>query len=196
MDLKDAKRELRKEKIAAREALTEEERFSCSAAICRRITETHAYRDAGTVFAYKWVRGEVKLDSLEEAAAHDGKRLVYPLCVSRTEMIAVEPGAGEDAWKDSGSFGIREPDPEKGRICDPSEIDLVICPCSSFDEEGHRLGMGGGYYDRYLPDCVNAVRIAAAFEVQKADFVPADEHDCIVDAVVTEKSCYINKKND
>ena len=82
MDLKDAKRELRKEKIAAREALTEEERFSCSAAICRRITETQAYRDAGTVFAYKWVRGEVKLDALEEAASRDGKRLVYPLCIS------------------------------------------------------------------------------------------------------------------
>ncbi len=138
----------------------------------------------------------LKLDALEEAAARDGKRLVYPLCVSRTEMIAVEPGDCEDAWKDSGSFGIREPDPEKGRICGPSEIDLVICPCSSFDEEGHRLGMGGGYYDRYLPDCVNAARIAVAYEVQKADSVPADEHDCIVDAVVTEKSCYINKKND
>lgn len=196
MDLKDAKRELRKEKIAAREALTEEERFRCSAAICRRITETQAYRDAGTVFAYKWVRGEVKLDALEEAAARDGKRLVYPLCVSRTEMIAVEPGDCEDAWKDSGSFGIMEPDPEKGRICDPPEIDLVICPCSSFDEEGHRLGMGGGYYDRYLPGCTGAARIAVAFEVQKADEIPSDEHDCPVDAVVTEKCCYINKKND
>ena len=190
MDLKDAKRELRKEKIAAREALTEEERFSCSAAICRRITETQAYRDAGTVFAYKWARGEVKLDSLEEAAAHDGKRLVYPLCVSRTEMIAVEPGAGEDAWKDSGSFGIREPDPEKGRIVSPAEIDLVICPCSSFDEEGRRLGMGGGYYDRYLPLCTKASKIAAAFEVQKAPEIPADEFDVPVEAGVTETGIY------
>lgn len=193
--LSDRKRELRKSRISAREGLTEEERIAKSSEICKNITMQPEYAAAETIFIYKWVRGEVKLDSLEEAAAHDGKRLVYPLCVSRTEMIAVEPGAGEDAWKDSGSFGIREPDPEKGRICDPSEIDLVICPCSSFDEEGHRLGMGGGYYDRYLPDCVNAARIAAAFEVQKADAVPADEHDCIVDAVVTEKSCYINKKN-
>lgn len=194
--LSDRKRELRKSRISAREGLTEEERIAKSSEICKNITMLPEYAVAETIFIYKWTRGEVKLDALEEAAARDGKRLVYPLCISRTEMIAVEPGAGEDAWKDSGSFGIREPDPEKGRICDSSEIDLVICPCSSFDEEGHRLGMGGGYYDRYLPDCVNAARIAAAFEVQKADSVPADEHDCIVDAVVTEKSCYINKKND
>jgi 5-formyltetrahydrofolate cyclo-ligase len=56
--------------------------------------------------------------------------------------------------------------------------------------------MGGGYYDRYLPGCTGAARIAVAFEVQKADEIPSDENDCPVDAVVTEKCCYINKKND
>lgn len=194
MHLNDCKKQLRIDKIRAREALSEETRVQFSGEICRRITELPEYAAAETIFAYKWVRGEVKLDDLEACAMRDGKRLVYPLCISRTEMVAVEPGAGDGAWKEGGSFGIREPDPEKGRIVSPEEIDLVICPCSSFDEEGKRLGMGGGYYDRYLPGCTNAVKIAVAFEVQKADKIPTDEYDFGVQAVVTEAGIYRVKK--
>ncbi len=189
-DISTEKRILRKEKIRARESLTEEERVLFSQKICHRITGTPEYRSADIIFIYKWVKGEVKLDDLEDDARRDGKRIVYPLCVSKTEMAAVEPGDGEEAWKDSGSFGIREPDPEKGMLVEPEEIDLIICPCSAFDEHCRRLGMGGGFYDRYLPLCTNAKVIAAAFEVQKADEIPADASDCRTDAVITEAACY------
>lgn len=190
MELRNCKKELRKNKISARESLTEEERITKSYDICKNITDMPEYAAAKTVFIYKWVRGEVRLEELETDAARDGKRLVYPVCISRTEMIAVEPGATKGAWKDSGSFGIKEPDPAKGRVADPAEIDLVICPCSSFDEEGRRLGMGGGYYDRYLPECINAAIIAVAYEVQKTDEIPADENDVRVDAVISEEKIY------
>ena len=190
MDINNRKKNLRKNKIQAREALTEAERLAKSYDICKNISNLPEYAEAETIFAYKWVRGEVKLDELEAMAAEDGKRLVYPLCITRTEMIAVEPGAGESAWKESGSYGIREPVPERGTVTDPADIDLVICPCSSFDEEGRRLGMGGGYYDRYLPLCMNAARIAVAFEVQKAEEIPADELDVPVDKIVTELGIY------
>lgn len=194
MDLRQSKKELRKNKIHARETLTEAERIAKSSEICKNITKLPEYVSAKTIFAYKWTRGEVKLDHLEACAERDGKRVVYPLCVSRTEMIAVEPGDGDGAWKKSGSFGIREPDPEKGRITDPADIDLVICPCSSFDEEGRRLGMGGGYYDRYLPECINAAKIAVAFEVQKADKMPTDGYDFGMQAVISEAGIYRVKK--
>ena len=180
------KKSLRKEKIHARETLTEEERIAKSSEICQIIVNSSEDAAARTIFAYKWTRGEVKLDDLEACAERDGKRMVYPLCISGTEMIAVEPGSGEDAWKASGSFGIREPDPEKGKVTDPAKIDLVICPCTAFDEEGRRLGMGGGYYDRYLPECINAAKFAVAFEVQKSDKIPADEFDIKVQAVISE----------
>ena len=188
------KKSLRKEKIHARETLTEAERIAKSSEICQIIVNSSEYAAARTIFAYKWTRGEVKLDCLEACAERDGKRIVYPICISGTEMIAVEPGSGEDAWKASGSFGIREPNPDKGKVTDPAQIDLVICPCTAFDEAGRRLGMGGGYYDRYLPLCTKSAKIAVAFEVQKADTVPADAFDCSVDAVITETLCYTAKR--
>ena len=187
MDLNEYKKKLRKEKIRAREALPEEDRIRYSAEICGRIVRTPEYAEADIIFVYKWVRGEVRLDELEKQAASDGKRLIYPLCVSTSEMLAVEPGAGDDAWTDSGFMGIREPVPEKGRIIDPAEIDLVIAPCSAFDEKCKRLGMGGGFYDRYLPECTGAKIIAAAYEVQCAEEIPAEEFDFTPGAVVTEE---------
>ena len=128
--------------------------------------------------------------SSEEAEHADfaEKRLVYPLCISKTEMIALEP-LGEDSWKD-GYCGIREPVREKSVEIRPEEIDLVICPCTVFDEAGGRMGMGAGFYDRYLPRCTNAHIVAVAFEAQKADCVPMEPWDRPMELVFTEKAVY------
>ena len=186
-DVKEFKRALRKEKIAAREALADEDRIEWSRSICRRVLETEEYKKANVIFAYKWYTGEVKLDALEAQAKADGKRLVYPLCISNTEMEAIEPGDEEGAWTDSGYKGIMEPVREKGVIVAPEDIDLVVAPCSAFDDECRRLGQGGGFYDRYLPKCSDADMIAVAFEVQRAEEIPTDEYDFAVPAVATEK---------
>ena len=185
MTLDPYKNDLRKEKIRARESLSEEERVKLSVAICERILETPEYASAETIFIYKWFNSEVKLDRLETQAAADGKRLIYPLCISKTEMLAIEPGAGDEAWK-KGFAGISEPALEKGTVIDPSEIDLVISPCVSFDDDCRRLGMGGGFYDRYLPQCTESKIIAAAYELQKSAEIPICDYDFPVDAVVTE----------
>ena len=183
------KKWLRRRKIHAREELTEEERIAKSAEICRRIAETEEFISARTVMLYKWTRGEVRLDGLEAIASAQGKRVAYPKCMSRTEMIAILPGEGTDAWT-RGSFGITEPDPDKGTVVPPEDIDLIITPCTSFDEDHRRLGMGGGYYDRFLPKCINADVIAAAYETQKAETIPAEEFDAGVDIIITESSSY------
>ena len=193
---------LRKSRIAARDALSAEERDRLSKSIVSRILASPVFRQAKTILIYKGIRGEVRLEALEEAvgigaagsseeAEHADfaeKRLVYPLCISKTEMIALEP-LGEDSWKD-GYCGIREPVREKSVEIRPEEIDLVICPCTVFDEAGGRMGMGAGFYDRYLPRCTNAHIVAVAFEAQKADCVPMEPWDRPMDLVFTEKAVY------
>ena len=176
---------LRREGIAARNALGAEERARRSAAAAELIASSDEFAGAGTVMIYDAVRGELSLAPLLEHPAAAGKRFVYPLCVSRAEMKAYVPGA----WK-RGAFGIREPDPEQSEEIDPSGIDLVICPCTVFDEAGNRIGMGAGYYDRFLPQCSRAAVMAAAFEAQKAPAIPAQPWDRPVGAVVTESRIY------
>ena len=76
----------------------------------------------------------------------------------------------------------------------PENIDLVICPCTVFDENGGRIGMGGGYYDRFLPKCTKASVIAVAFEVQKAEQVMMEAWDVRMDTIFTERDAYYIKR--
>lgn len=178
------KKWLRKKCKAARNNLTEEERISFSSQIAARIASSPAFKEAQTIMIYKWTSGEVKLDELEKEGRFffDNKTLVYPY-VTGKEMIAIKPGEGEGAWRE-GAFGIREPNPEMGTVVLPEEIDLVICPLVGYDSQGNRLGMGGGYYDRYLPLCKNAKKIGVAFTVQKLPKVPTLDHDIKLDEII------------
>jgi 5-formyltetrahydrofolate cyclo-ligase len=85
-----------------------------------------------------------------------------------------------------GYRGIPEPTAD----CPPvplASIDWVLVPGVAFDVRGHRIGYGGGYYDRLLPALPrSAARIAGAFELQIVDEVPTAPHDLALDAIITE----------
>lgn len=173
---------LRREKIQAREALQPEVRREFSAAIVQRLALLPEYQAAETVMLYRAVKGEVSLDGLS------GKRFVWPLCIGEGEMIALLP-ENERAWQ-KGYCGIPEPVRQRSREIAPEEIDLVICPCTVFDPACRRMGMGKGFYDRFLPRCERARFIAVAFEAQKTEQLTASPWDVPMDAVVTEKAVY------
>lgn len=175
-------RVLRREKIQAREALLPEERRELSAAIVQRLAQMPEYRAAETVMLYRAVKGEVSLEGLS------GKRFVWPLCIGEGEMIALLP-ENESAWQ-KGYCGIPEPVREQSEEISTEEIDLVICPCTVFDPACRRMGMGKGFYDRFLPRCSKAHFVAVAYEAQKVELLSANPWDVTMDAVVTEKTIY------
>lgn len=175
---------LRKRCLSARRALSAEERRIFSQKICRRIADSEMFKNAETVMIYKAMPDEVDLSFIES----ERKTFVYPYCTDGCRMTALRP-QGEGAWA-SGSYGILEPVLEKSARVRPEDIDLVICPCSGFDEDLNRMGMGKGYYDRFLPECVNAGIAAAAFEVQKLSCVKPSEWDVPMQAVFTEEKEY------
>ena len=180
---------LRKALILARNSLTPAERAEKSARAVELLAQSEAFRAARNVMIYDHVGGELSLDSLLTHPAAAGKRFCYPLCVSRTEMIAMIPGA----WK-PGAYGIREPVRELSEEIPPEELDLVVCPGTGFDPACNRMGMGGGYYDRYLPRCVNARIVLVAFEAQKVPALPVDPWDRPVEQVFTELAVYQKKR--
>lgn len=182
---------LRKAKIQAREGLCINERKIQSQQIAERILASKEFQEAETIMIYRGIRGEVRLDWLETAKESEGKQFLFPLCLPERQMAALAP-KGDDAWT-PGAYGIMEPVPAKSILVEPEDIDLIICPCTVFDEGCNRMGMGGGYYDRYLPKCKNAVVAAVAFEIQKAETVPMESWDKAVDLVFTEKKTYRKK---
>ncbi len=187
-DLMILRKELRKSRIAARQALSPEDREVKSLKIVDEIVQSEEYKNAKNILIYSAIRGEVSLEGLKEPAARDGKTLAYPLVISAKEMIALVPGSEAD-WTE-GFHGIMEPRKETCPEIKPEEFDLVVCPCTAFDEKMGRMGMGAGYYDRFLTACTNAHIVAVAFECQKADSVMGQEWDVSMEKVFTEDKVY------
>ena len=94
-------------------------------------------------------------------------------------------------------LGMQEPLAQKERLLKAEDIDLIILPGVAFDEKGHRLGMGKGCYDRYLPRLnQEAVKAALAFEGQIAkNELPYEKFDVLMDFVITEKRIIDCQKN-
>lgn len=95
------------------------------------------------------------------------------------------------AWSDlvPGSFGVREPDPERCSLVPMSEIEFLLVPGVAFDRHGGRLGRGGGFYDRLLEQLPKSVpRVGAFFACQELTEVAREAHDQPLDRVITEGS--------
>ena len=92
-----------------------------------------------------------------------------------------------------GKFGILEPI-ETMKIA-YKNIDLVLVPGIVFDKEGHRIGYGFGYYDKFLKKVPKAIKIGLAFDFQIIDKIPTEIHDVLVDMIVSEKRVIECKKS-
>ena len=172
---------------AARKALDAPQRAAANAALCRQVLELDAYRAAHTLLLYAAFGGEANLAAVAAEAARQGKTVAYPVCGEGFTLTAAVPNA--DGWV-VGQYGIRTPVPERSTLLQPERLDLVLVPCTAFDADCRRVGMGKGYYDRYLPLCTRAVKIGIALEAQRVPRAAVDAHDQRLDAFVTERGIY------
>lgn len=175
---------------AARRALPDAQRRAANAAICARAAALPEFARAETVLLYAAFGGEVDLTALAAEAARLGKTVAYPVCGEEFSLTAAVPGP--DGWE-VGAYGIRAPILAKSRLLTPEQLDVVFVPCTAFDAACRRVGMGKGYYDRYLPRCTHAAKIGVAFEAQRVDEAAVDEHDRRLDAFITEGGIFRGK---
>ena len=182
------KRDLRRRMLACRRALSVEERASRSAAITEKLLSLEAVQKARTVFAYAAMEDEVQTEPLVASLLDRGKRVAIPLVIGKRSMeAALVPSMGA---LETGAYGILTVRAERREILAPQEIDCVIVPGVAFGLDGSRLGMGGGYYDAFLPKAERAVRVAAAFQCQISEDIPSLPYDCGVDWIVTEQGVF------
>ncbi len=136
------------------------------------------------VAGYMPMRNEADPLPLMRALATRGAQLALPAVVARDAPLIFR------AWRDgdaliAGPFGTRHP----VETVPQSVPDLVLVPLAAFDRRGHRIGYGGGYYDRTLA-VLRAqkplVAAGVAFAVQEVETVPASHHDAVLDVVLTD----------
>ena len=184
--LTEEKRRLRREAAKRTAALPEGYLHRAGTAIAEQVAGLPAYRTARTVLAFAGTNREIDTRPLLERVLLDGRVLALPVCVGPgimearqvTDLAALRPGA----------YGILEP-PENAPRLAPAEIDLIAVPCAACDRAGHRLGHGGGYYDRYLASYTGSAVLLCP-EALVMDAIPHEAHDRTVPTVVTESGIF------
>lgn len=140
------------------------------------------------VAGYRPVRGEMDPAPLMETFLLEQALLALPVVTGPEQALQFRSYAPGDTLI-RGAFGIEEPEPRKP-VLTPS---LVLVPLVAFDSRCHRLGYGGGYYDRTLAALrANGpvIAVGLAYEAQRVARLPAGSHDRVLDYVVTESGCH------
>jgi 5-formyltetrahydrofolate cyclo-ligase len=185
-DLREAKRLLREHILLARDALPAATRERHAAAIIAALRAREDFRRARTVLLSLAFRSEWETRPLLRAALASGKSVAAPRVNTARRMLEAYTISDPERDLGPGFRGIAEPLPHCAALA-LDTIDWVLVPGVAFDTHGHRLGYGGGYYDRLLPLLRDdAHRVAGAYDLQIVDRVPIAPHDRPLDAILTE----------
>jgi len=151
-----------------------------STQIVKRLQNLDFFKKAKTIGAYIPLPDEVDISPLFERGS---------FCLEKTFYIpAFDEASGGYRLAEytqninPGKFGIPEP---SNPIFAPTKLDVILVPGIAFDLCGHRMGRGGGFYDRLLPQH-RAVCIGVCFDFQCLPVLPTQPHDYPVDLLVTE----------
>lgn len=178
------RRETRQALIAERRAISMEQRRSAQEAIAKRLrTEFPELEDAAIGF-YWPIQGELDLRPVVSELIEHGAEAALPVVVHKDRPVEFwdwHPGTPMVR----GASNIPVPKERK-----PVQPSALLVPLLGFDGEGHRLGYGGGYYDRTLASYrLKPLLIGVGFEMGRLPTIHPQPHDMPMDAIVTETSC-------
>ena len=173
------KQELRKAIRTRKRAMTEEEIERRSRSLCQKFLESDAYRACRTLYGYLPYNQEVRTLPILEQALADGKRVAVPKVYGEEMKFIYLTDLSQVS---AGYAGIPEPISD-GPVAD-DETALVLMPGLVFDPQGHRIGYGGGFYDKFLSREPRHPTVALCYDFQMVDQLETERFDIPVDLVL------------
>ena len=170
---------LRKEIREQKRAMTPEQIVAASEELAKQFFASRLYRQAKSVYGYLPYNQEVRTVPILEQSLRDGKRVAVP---------KVYGDAMRFIWMEDlsavadGYAGIPEPVADGPVADDPSA--LVLMPGLAFDPQGHRIGYGGGFYDKFLAAEPDHPTLALCYAFQMREHLKTEEFDKNVDCVL------------
>ena len=173
------KQALRKQIREQKRAMTEAEIVEKSEALGRLFVASEAYRQAKTIYGYLPYNQEVRTTAMLQKALDDGKQVAVPKCYG-DEMRFIYL---DDLSKvEKGYCNIPEPIEDGPIANDPTA--LVLIPGLAFEPQGHRMGYGGGFYDKFLAAEPDHPTLALCYDFQMLEHLETEAHDIPVDYVI------------
>lgn len=179
----EMKKSIRRERLAARDAIPADIRIEKSLAMAEHGAEI-AFEPGTVVSGFSPIRSEADIRPLMFALREKGARLCLPVVLDRETIVFRDLVRGAELV-DTG-FGTAGPGPE-AEVLDPQ---VLLVPLSAFDAAGNRIGYGAGHYDRAIARLrekgMTPRLVGIAFSCQEVEAVPAEPHDVPLDAILTE----------
>ena len=173
------KKELRDHIRRRKRAMTTEQIEEKSRRLGELFIKTEAYRNAKTIYGYLPYNQEVRTVPMLERAIQDGKQVAVPKIYGDEMKFIMLPDLSR---VETGYAGIPEPMDDGPVAEDPYA--LVLMPGLAFDEEGHRIGYGGGFYDKFLAREPGHPTLALCYDFQMLPKIETEEFDIPVDTVI------------
>ena len=182
-------KQLRKKVLSARNAMTAADIHAKSMIIGERLLAIPEIQESSNIFLYVSFRSEVETGTLLQKLIDLGKTVSVPITYVKERRLDAIRISNPETDLVPGYCDIPEP---RSRILisnyvAPETIDVVILPGSVFDERCGRFGYGGGFYDRFVSAIPEAIRIGLAFDLQVVERAPLQDHDELLDMVLTEE---------
>lgn len=179
-----SKDEQRARALKSRRSLSREEIASFSGAVTARFLGLPEFKEARTVASYVAKADEVQTSGIVSMALAAGKTLVVPRVDPATGALSFA-SIGSISELSPGHFGVLEPR-ANASVIPLGAADVVVVPVVAWDEQGHRLGYGKGYFDRALSAYPAPLRVGLALEAQKEHALSQSSDDVPLDVIVTE----------
>ena len=155
----------------------------------KNIKDYQWYKKSKTIASFLSIKSEIPTNGINKFLQESYKILCFPVIDKEKKGRLIFKSFSSKDKLIIGKFGTQEPLDTKE--CIP---DIIITPCLAYDEQGYRLGYGGGYYDKtfeYLRSIKhNFVSVGLAYDDQKIKSVPHDSFDVRLNYVLTEKRLY------
>lgn len=176
------KQELRKEIRNRKRQFSQAQLGELSLSVISKLMTHPKVIAAKTILLYYSMPDEVNTHEWIDELAKQGKRVLLPVVIDGENMILREYTGRQDLKE--GSYHILEPVGKLFPTTRYKEIEVGIIPGMSFDKQGHRLGRGKGYYDRFLQQVPHIYKIGICFGFQKEEHIPTDKYDQTMDETV------------
>lgn len=176
------KSQLRQAILKERQSLSQLQWQEQSKQICDRLVASSLFTEAQTILAYFSFRQEPDLTSLFLSTFN--KKYAFPRCLNKSLIWHLwQPGEKLQI----GKYGIKEPAQSAPMIA-PQSVDLILVPAVACDQQGYRLGYGGGFYDRLLSssELFNISAVGIVFNYAYLAQLPTDNWDIKLNYICTE----------
>lgn len=181
-DILAQKKQLRKEHLALRAGLSATQKAALDAALCREIAAHPAFLCCDVLLCFFPVRDEPDLTAFYQLARKRGVKTAFPRCTGSKMTFHV---VADEQELVEGRFGIRAPR-EDAPLADLTAHTLCLVPALAATKAGVRLGYGGGFYDRFLPDFPGTT-LLPIYSMLIRDTLPCEPTDQRIRYILTEK---------